>query len=213
MKTKLFFISTLCMLFLFVSNSCKKEASPIIYDTYFPLKVGNYWIYEEIRVDFSGTETSMNRLDSNYVEKDTVINGDTYYKVHKPNIVFPDYFELLKDSMHYIVNVNGKILFSSQDFSNVYYRESTVVPVNDTLYTMECKMESASTSVVVASGTYMCKNSKETYSMYPGWSAGTPTRYRNFYYAKDIGIIEETIPFFVSSTHYIEKRLVRYQLN
>lgn len=68
--------------------SCKKKTEttttktppPAITSTsYMPLAVGNYWVYDMYQLDTSGTEISMNRTDSIYVEKDTTVGGRKYY--------------------------------------------------------------------------------------------------------------------------------------
>ena len=213
MKTKLI-LSLLIICCIAITYSCKKEnQSPIVYDSYMPLKIGNYWIYEEVSVDSNGIETSLNFIDSSYVEKDTIVNGLTYYKVHKPNHIIQDYYEVLRDSLHYIVDASGHIKFSSQDFTNTLNTSVMIVLVDDTIYKMQRKMEPIQTTINVAAGSYLCYNAKETYQLYPGWDNGGPYQYINSYYAKDIGVVRERIPFFNYAPENQVKKLIRYHLN
>ncbi len=214
MKTKLI-LTLLVISCMAITFSCKKESiiPPTIYDTYLPLKVGNYWIYEEVQIDSNGNETSLNRIDSNYVEKDTIVNGMTYYKVHKPNYFEPDYYEVLRDSLHYIVDCRGYLMFSSQDITNTLSYKPFFALNNDTISMMTRKMEPLQTNINVAAGSFLCYNSKETYHMYPGWDNGGPFQYRDYYYSKDVGIVQERIPFFTYTPANQVKKLIRYHLN
>jgi hypothetical protein len=82
------FVSIFFILFLFFS--CKKDPTVILTqstnntsvnnDTMLPLAVGNYWIYQMSRDDSSGTYTMLNDIDSLYIEKDSMISGELYYK-------------------------------------------------------------------------------------------------------------------------------------
>lgn len=199
--------------------SCKKNTDPIPptvdYPNYSQLKVGNYWIYEQFDISSSGVATSKKVFDSCYVEKDTIIKGKTYFKIVRPVWYRSGIKDFLyqRDSLHYIVNSNGEILFSSQDFSNVldsWYIKSSV---NDTISRVIRKMTDKEIDVHAPAGTFKTLNAKETHIMYPMWtSAGNP-RYGNTRYAKDVGIVIETLLFFVSSPDYVERRLVRYHLN
>ncbi|MEY4934662.1 MAG: hypothetical protein RIS64_1021, partial [Bacteroidota bacterium] len=65
---------------------CKDKATdqPTTYASYSKLAVGNYWIYQQFNVDSNGNGTPTNVYDSVFVEKDTVINNHTYFKLYKP---------------------------------------------------------------------------------------------------------------------------------
>jgi len=89
-------IIAVAFLALVIFYSCKKDTSvatpantthPPAPTSYLSLKVGNYWIYEMCTDDSAGTETSINKTDSLYIKKDTVISGKTYYffQISDPN--------------------------------------------------------------------------------------------------------------------------------
>ncbi len=110
------------ILLLLILSACQKDdegiTPPIASNlNYSQLKVGNYWIYERYRLDTNGVETSLNITDSSYIEKDTVINSKTHYKLFRPDhgekYVQEVYF--LKDSATSLVEPNGKVVFSSQN--------------------------------------------------------------------------------------------------
>lgn len=62
---KLIYLGLLVALF----TSCDKDNSTPIIDSadkanYFPLQIGNYWVYEHYDIDSLGNETIKNRTDS-----------------------------------------------------------------------------------------------------------------------------------------------------
>ena len=91
--------------------SCKKKKTDpppaTVYANYAQLKVGNYWVYEQFEIDLAGNAASKNIFDSCYVEKDTMINAKSYFKVVKPNqnSISQKDILFLRDSLHYIVNL------------------------------------------------------------------------------------------------------------
>ena len=135
--------------------SCKKETltlpvpnhnsnnSVAINDTMLPIAIGNYWIYQLSDDDTLGGVHLQNNFDSVYVEKDTFIVGEHYYKLCHTNINFRDYYhfngggfvQYLKDSSGYLVIKNRGILLDKIHMHdtiqrNVYfpYEYSCLVP-------------------------------------------------------------------------------------
>ena len=76
---------------LLINFSCTKEEkktpqSQNAYSGFIPLSIGNYWVYEQVRIDTLGNETIGSMLDSAYVSADTIINGNTYYLLSGSNL-------------------------------------------------------------------------------------------------------------------------------
>lgn len=203
--------------------SCKKDkeiepipvtiVAPTVYSNFSQLKVGNYWIYQRFNVDSIGNATPTSVYDSCYVEKDTIINSITYYKLVKPSISSALSYSFLRDSLNYTVNHIGTILFSSQDFSTIFESNYLMAGVGDTLCHKVKKMTDQNMIVTTPAGTFITSNAKETYFMYPAWSFNGVKRERENRYSENIGIIIETLTFFVSNPNYTERRLLRYNLN
>lgn len=157
------------ILFVFISilffTACKKEnnnnpeLSPqeSVLD-YYPLAIGNYWVYEVSSCDSSWEDCTFKRIDSNYVSKDTLINGFTYFKIEGRTMTSsnPSY---LRDSLNYIVDSEGNILFSNTDFETVFHEEY-VVGQTDTLYHWYYKMDSAPFVISVPLGEFSCLDKK-----------------------------------------------------
>lgn len=188
------------------------------YPNYSQLEVGNYWIYERFSLDTNGVETPLNQFDSSYVEKDTLINGKAYYKLHLPSYgpkIVPEKF-YLKDSLHYLVDSRGAILFSSQEFStalkpieyNYYAGDTTRM---DTLYSRERRMTNKDSLVNVPAGLFSTLSSTE-FIKYYGKFKPLKDRNRKTLYAKGVGIVYETLPPYASNSNDLIQKLVRYKV-
>lgn len=200
-----------------IAFGCKEandETYPVSYPDFANLKVGNYWIYERFHLDSNGVYTAQGVFDSTYVEKDTLINGLTYYKYMEDQFLTPPGYDavFLRDSLHYLVNVDGKILFSSQNFNNALWLAYATFNAgnSDTICQIYRKMTDDNAVVSTPAGSFVTKNAQEVYSMYPGFDIGGKIRRLEHRYAENVGLIEETFPFFISdqSKSYTVRRLV-----
>jgi len=216
MKNKTLFLALL--VYTIVGAACKHDkeepVTPVVYPNYTQLKVGNYWIYERFEVDPFGNATPLNIFDSSYVEKDTLINNQNYFKLFRLDPYFSDtnIIFLLRDSLHYTVDVLGEVVFSSEDFETVfktYYIPAAV----DTIAQVVLKMEEPDFLVTTPAGTFTTLNYRTTFNFNPGWSSHGNPRYMHKRYAEGVGLVLETIPFFANNPNTIERRLVRYQVN
>ncbi len=200
--------------------SCKDDdddttPTPVVYDNYTQLKVGNYWIYQRFDIDSSGTSTPTAIYDSCYIEKDTLIAGFTYYKMIRPSpFTSTQSIYYVKDSLHYLVEAGGKILFSSLDFTNIFedYYITASAP-NDTVCRIVKKMTEQGFLISTPAGNFQTSNCQSQYQMYPNWTFAGALRYMNTRFARDVGIVTETLPFFASTSNHVERRLVHYHLN
>ena len=187
--------------------------APTVYENYSQLKVGNYWIYQRYEVDSLGNGTPTSVYDSCYVEKDTLVNNKIYFKVYRPQPAWPQMdFVALRDSLHYTVNTNGEIVFSSLDFVSVfddYYSTNGI----DTIYRYTARMADKNLLFFAPMGSFTTSNYKRNYQMYGSLAVNGVNRSMNTRYAKDVGMVSETLLFYTSQTTYIERRLVRYHLN
>ncbi len=206
-----------CLLFT-LYTACKKEKTePVIYPDYGNLQVGNYWIYQRFLLE-NGVYKPQNTIDSNYVEKDTLINGQTFAKLKSIKFEAPTgtYQSLfLRDSLHYIVDEKGKILFSSENTVDTFSTGYFILdfPSMDTVAFTFAKMDEGVFTTDVPAGSFQTKNYRFTYVLYPGWSQGGDTRDVINRYAEDVGLVEETLGAYVGSPIYPVRRLIRYGKN
>lgn len=198
--------------------SCKKEEQQseltpsTVYSNYTNLSVGNYWIYERFTLDTSGVYTTQNIFDSSYIEKDTLINGNSYYKLNSPDFVYSGTYvsEYLRDSLTYLVDHTGKINFSLQNFTDTFFTNFYTINTSDTVCYIFSKMDDDNFSVSLPAGNFVTKNYKTTFLMYFPHDHNGAIRIRNKRYAENVGLVEQTLGFYVSSPNYTVNKLIRY---
>ena len=217
MKTNYLLMS---LILITLISACKKdtETTPSFSSTsgsndFGQLKVGNYWVYQVYTIDTLGNATPTSDFDSCYISKDTIINGNTYYKMHRPGVAVIHPITYLRDSSTFIVNHHGNIMFSSSDFSNLFTVRYSIYPPNDTIYKTFERMTDKNLSISTSAGTFNTYNFQVTYEIWPSWEVYLSIINLNTRYAKGVGIITETMTMFITSSQYKERRLVRYHVN
>ncbi len=214
-------IALVCISIL-MTYACKKTKEtepevdpPIASDVsnYSQLKVGNYWIYQEFKIDTNNIATPTTVFDSVYIEKDTLMWGNPCFKVVKPSSMGKRFY-FLRNANDCIVDYDGIKLFSFSNFSTPLYSRVEVIPsTTDTIYKVVRKMTDKDLSVTVPAGTFITSNAQLTYNIYPKYASAGAIRYAHSRYAENVGLITETLPFYLSLGGYTELRLVRYHLN
>lgn len=212
MKNQHLPVSALLLIATFFA--CKKDPSPVTeYPNFSQLKTGNYWIYERFNIDSAGNASATGILDSCYVEKDTMISNEKYFKLVSPQPYSSSYSSsYLRDSLHYIITSEGQIIFSSQNFTDTFSQYYITAGV-DTVCNVFTNMSNKDAAVTTPNGVFSTYTMKTTYAMYPNWAAAGNPRYLDRRYAENIGIVTETLPFYASIPDLVERRLVRYKLN
>ena len=202
------------VLFLFVITilySCNKDNNdpdPVVIpqsSKYTIFNVGSYWIYDWYKIDTLGNETPMNKTDSIYVSKDTVINEKTYRLSKGTRLGGIPYTSIVRDSSNYIVNHEGNILFSATNFSDTLYSDS----ISDIVF-ISYKMADKDSIISVPAGSFETYNYQGTViPLFSGYQWGI--RYLNNRYAKGIGQLSSSL-FYYTQPENMEKRLVRYHI-
>jgi hypothetical protein len=212
-----FLISIMLLSILF---SCKKDepetintkTTPIFYN-YTQLEVGNYWIYQRYIVDSSGNATATELYDSCYIEKDTAINNKTYFKYVRPNYPGDPGSTFVRDSSNYLVNHDGKILFSSDNFTDILNDYYIIVSNNDTVCRVQEYMTDKDLVIETPAGQFTTSSFRSSYNLYPNYSPFGSHRETNTRYSLNVGIVSEILPFFIGNPNYTERRLVRFNVD
>jgi hypothetical protein len=123
-------LKSLAALFIFFATACEKE--PTFNDSpsrpksrgsigHFPLKTGNWWAYNYHTVSSNGTVVQKG-IDTIYIAKDTIINAKKYF--NRTGRMFGQPFnDYLRDSLHYLVNHHGTILYSATNFKDTLFMQ------------------------------------------------------------------------------------------
>lgn len=209
MKLKLLTISIL-LLFIF---SCKKEASvptcePLVTESYIPMSVGSYWIYQWYEVDSSGMEELMvGKIDTITIVKDTLIGASIYKKIKESNsqIFSPTVIKYRRDSLGFLVDPNNNIYFSSSNFTD------TLRIVNNNNFKIIYKMETPNEPIETPAGIFDCLNyqGEVTPFIQVDWS----TEMINTYHSKGVGKVQEsTFYFSTANESQLQRRLIEYSI-
>ncbi len=185
----------------------------MIYESYSRLKTGNYWIYQVFEVDSAGNGSPTAEYDSCYISKDTMIRGNTYYFLTSQNGGAGGYTceRWLRDSLSYLVDDKGRKWFSSEPQPGPFAAFPLQEPPSpDTLAWIEEGMEEGYATTAVPAGLFLTLNCRRTITIRQAGSTAQQVRYAHRRYALHLGIVSETMPFLPESTHFREKRLVRY---
>jgi len=195
--------------------ACNKDkTNPQEESNYFPMQIGNYWVYQHYNIDSLGNETDMNKTDSVIIKRDTIINNKQYFVLEGTNYPYNgnrwEILDYLRDSSGYLVNFNGIIKCSENNFTDTLVSKTEVIG-EDTLYFLTYQMEAPDNYIIVPAGEFEVLNFKGTVVMPKNHPGIKNPRYMNNYYADGVGKIIETY-FFLSSPFISEKRLVRYNI-
>jgi hypothetical protein len=197
---------------LFSCNKENNEIEPSEVLTYFPLEIGNYWIYQHYKIDTLGNETILEAIDSITITKDTLIRGDNFFIFEgHSDMGFCDLDgSVLRDSSGYLVDSAGNIFFAESNFTDTLLTYAAFID-GDTVYTIDYKMEQHDIDVITPAGSFEVLNYRGTLIMHEEVEDLPSTRYMNNFYSKDVGKIVSTY-LFMSVPYTYERRLVRYHI-
>lgn len=166
----------LLILFLFVFYSCSKthitpqNGDSLQSNAYYPMSVGNYWVYEFVNKDPDGNIVGSSSIDSTQIVKDTLINENLYY-VFETNKPFPNTRFLRRDSLGYIIDQQGKILLLPSANEALYNFHYGYIG-NDTAYSYwEAYIDDISAQSSV--GAYTCMGRLAYHEMWPNLGGNT----------------------------------------
>ena len=198
-------------------SSCKKEVSyPELTRTGINLEnftPGSWWKYEWTKTDgTTGEVTPMDSHDSVYVKGDTVINGNTYLHLTGTYFLGMEFDRILRDSLEYIVDKSGAILFSARPEPDTI----KVAPVEE--FTVHTILSRETGSVTVPAGTFSDMYQRQNhYYLTDGstWACGT--HWVSIQYFKDgVGIVYERSALFsqlYANCTYMERKLAEYHIS
>lgn len=172
-------------------------------DYFFPLKVGNYWVYETLN-----TQDNSTTLDTIRILNDTVVNGKTFYRFNSLSpLIFGISSEyLLADSNGYIIDPTGFVYMANNGAMD------TLDVTSGNVYDVVIRTGNRDTVVSVPAGSF---NTLETVSDIHYKSMASPTgtnpRSMHNYAAKNVGCIKASY-FYLSSADNFVITLKSYHL-
>jgi len=211
---KRIFLSVLISTTLFSCTSSDDAQIPETQnENFYALTIGNSWVYKNYKFNFQTSQYDYTGvIDSISIINTQEIDGNTYYNFRRlttgneANITFcnpnGEHFELLRDSLGYLITSEGSIKFTNNDIAERVLLEKDW----GTIYE---KLVSGFTTIDVESGTFICINSERYARNLEGEQLPGLDR---FYYSDGIGLIYDTSSFVSSATASIIRRLDSYSI-
>jgi len=207
----------LFLAFSFLLVSCNKDDGNTTPDEqevdagFFGLQVGNSWVYNYFWVDNeTGELTNQGGVETVEITNEEVINGETIFTMSITTVDEDDTCGIcnqnplvitkVKDSVGYLVEVGGPILFSSVNTDDFLVSSLSFGDIFRVLKPVEVL-------VTVPAGQFVAKDN-ERYAVDPNGD-----RYDgqdNLYYAAGIGEVRQTISSVISLRILYEKQLMSY---
>jgi hypothetical protein len=194
-----------------VSNA--EEAENTEPNEYYPLAVGNYWVYEN-KIFSNGTYYNPISTDSLIVSEIVRIEGKDYFRLeeyHRNNSGCQTQICYLRYKNGAVVHSDGSVRFEKPDFS---YSYDTTIGHPDLLRTYSFYIKEVHDPVQTSNSSYTScidyKGAEVTLDpiVYPEDNK----RYIHHYYAKNIGLIKDYCPFPLNQQTAEVKELVRYHI-
>ncbi len=178
---------------------------------FYALSIGNTWVYKNYRYNIeTQTYDDTGVIDSVSIVGTEVINDNTYYKFRRwttgneENIAFcnpnGEHFELLRDSLGYLIRDDGSIKYANNDFSARVLNSDIWGTIYDQLIALD-------NEITVEAGTFTSTYSQRFAILSDGdQSPGLD----HFYYADGYGLIYDTSSFVSRDIPSIVRRLDSY---
>lgn len=197
---------------LVVFQSCKKDEpdpNPTPQESvldYYPLTIGNYWIYQNYNCDSGEVNCTSSSIDTNIVTKDTIIFGNKYFKI-EGNRLYMEEPRFYRDSGDFIVDNYGKIIFTILDSDVTYNNVDIINNDGDTVFNWYNYLMDSTKSYTVTAGTFECLDFRLTLFKY--YEESTTEYNLDNYFAKSVGPVKETAAF-VSNLSGRKRELISY---
>ena len=216
MKTKILLGSFL----LFGLFACEKNGDEVtepIEKTpdYFPKTTGSYWVYNTYEIDSLGNEELINENDTIIVTGDTTINGNSFkvFFGKRLGIGYRKVEMFYRDSAEFIVDSEGKKVFSQTNFTDTLYLEALHNAEDTSIYWFS-KMTNLENEVQLPANTFDSLLNAQITLVYCNDSIYFSANFHNLY-APNVGKIIKQYAWvggYERVNIYYEERLVSYSI-
>ena len=180
---------------------------------FYALTVGNSWVYKNYQYDMnSETYEDTGVVDSVSLVGTEIVDNNTFFKLRRwttgnesgttfcnPN---GEHFELVRDSLGYLIWDTGQIKFVHNNFDERILNEEDWGSLRE-------KLQEGETDISVEAGTFTSVNSERYVILPDGEQAPALDK---FYYSDGIGLIYDTSSFVSQDIPLIIRRLDSYTI-
>ena len=203
------FLSICTLLLLFSCSKNDDDQTILPPEDYYQLNVGNYWVYDRYNVYPDGTEELLDRKDTVSVVGTTTLNNQVYFEFSGTQFG-GDYQKLVRDSSGFLVEDNGKILFSTQIFNTVL-RQDTIWTSDSPLVQSVYEMKPDEVLIDVPAGVFPCYEYEATVTSFET-DPPFDVKYHSTFYSDDIGLVKQTGSYYSTSAFTLERRLSEFHI-
>jgi hypothetical protein len=165
-------------------SGCEKmELNPGLYNVknYFPLEIGNYWVYEFHRINYI-TGDDVEIIDSMYISKDTLMLGYRFFMMEGTYRGGHIVKSFLRYDGKRVVNENGDVWFDAR--TNQKFNSVNVYIYNDT-YPGDYETVRSDTLIPVPAGDF---DNLLDFLITFG-EEGQPSLFVHNYHARNVGMV------------------------
>lgn len=202
-----------CFIALVLSSCTTSDTIQEPESNFYALTVGNEWVYKNYKYNLNTEEyDNTGVVDSVSIVGTEVIENNTYFKFRRlttgneENITFcnpnGEHFELLRDSIGYLIWDNGKIKYANNDFSVRTVNEQDLITIYEQLV-------STNNEITVEAGTFTSTYSQRYAVLSNGEQANAID---HFYYVDGVGLVYDTSSLSSSEIPSIKRRLDSYSV-
>ena len=171
---------------------------------YYPLAVGNYWIYHVYKIDTDKIEY-YEYTDTVSILKDTIMKGRKYFL--KKSFYYSSTFKYwVADSADYIIDDKGFRFLTHSNFNDTFY-----IYTQEGLWTDYCKMFNRYSLITVPAGTFTTIEREALRYFHFQNPAGNPI-VSTSYFAKGIGLVKARFIAHNFGPEMLESKLIKYKL-
>lgn len=210
--------------FVVVWVACSKEQLEGNTNAY-PLKVGDYWVYQKFSIQPNGRTTLLPEFDSTFIVKDTIFGGETYRVLQQYNFdasrrLLNSYRALLRDSAGFVVDERGNQFYFPESRLDILKYDTIRVWQNGMkeLAYLTYSFENRDTSISTPAGLFKCLNLRTKFQFLSPFSFDcrgcTPQgiHYSHSFYAKGVGKVREVGFADYKDPNLYGKQLLRYRV-
>jgi hypothetical protein len=216
----------LAFLVVLVWASCRKEPNNTLSENSFPMKAGNYWVYQKFTIQTDGRVTLLPEFDSTFIAKDTILRGETYQILKQYNFdasrrLLNSYQAILRDSASYVVDERGNRFYFPETKTTTLHYDTIRVWQNGMkeLAYLYYSFENRDTTISTPAGLFKAINLRTKFQFLSPFSFDcqgcTPQgiRFAHSFYARGVGKVREVGFAAYQDPILYGKQLIRYRIS
>jgi hypothetical protein len=183
--------------------------TPVKVTDYYPLSIGNYWIYQVNQCDSLEFDCEEYETDSVYISEMVEKDGNTYYVFGSSKRTGSENLSYVRDSGDFIIDDLGNVIFAINHYDTVL-RQYEAGSIESIVLKAKYSISENKEVFNVAGTDYDCYNFKGEVLL--AKDNFTIPRYVNNRFSKNVGLVYQN-SFYVSAEQGMTRELIRFNVN